>query len=741
MRTGGGLSPALPTQPRDTSKDYTLLELIGKGAFATVHRATYHPPPRDRRPSEDRAIKRIEKDNPTVEHIGRITRHEIAIHGKLSDPYILKLYDTFQDNDCFYLVLEYCQNGDLDAYVSEKKALKEAQARDFMYQIVRGVQYLHHHHIVHRDLKPKNILLTKDYGVKIADFGFAKRLTLSDPTIKGVCGTPSYVAPEIASGKHHGLESDLWSLGCTLYKLLEGQGPFDGKTSDATIQNAVKGDYEFRRTSLSSASKDVIGKLLRIQPDDRMTLEGILNHRFMSPEITEESCKENLSPPRNVSVDSGINTTKSSAPSSQLARSKSSQPTNVQRVPPSLKQGGYQEALKIRRNVPASQNVNVHQQTRPLRAIQNVQHNDRPRPENSQRDPPAFNERRSPDSTHRVRGASPRRNFHSDGSSQRVSTPVSDASRQSRANDGKHVPKPERLNARRLKPLSETKPNAILSITPSGLVEAKFIHLKSRTVEVFRISTDGEKIKIYKRVKIASENVDEIELTEKDVRMSCLYDDLREDFWPKYRFAAKFVDIQRALTPKVVYYTDHAKYKLMENGPDADFEARFYSRLVMTYNAGNVEVQQKGDRKYSVTVANAISELPDALHAAWARFQQFRDACLSIERAIEDTERTTYLSHFPITIGSPPRPVGKMSCSKNGSVQALSVVNKENSEVQSSVKSNHNSPRPRVPKIKRAKMVEDDEYEFFFEDETCLLYSHKNSSPFTYWESPGEKYR
>lgn len=150
-----------------------------------------------------------------------------------------------------------------------------------MHQIITGMLYLHSHGILHRDLTLSNILLTRNMNIKIADFGLATQLKMPHEKHYTLCGTPNYISPEIATRSAHGLESDIWSLGCMFYTLLIGRPPFDTDTVKNTLNKVVLADYEMP-TFLSREAQDLIHQLLRRNPADRLSLSSVLDHPFMS---------------------------------------------------------------------------------------------------------------------------------------------------------------------------------------------------------------------------------------------------------------------------------------------------------------------------------------------------------------------------------------------------------------------------------------------------------------------------
>ena len=121
--------------------------------------------------------------------------NEVEIHWQLRHPAILEMFSYFEDHKNVYLVMELCTHGELFKYIQQRGSpLSEAEARRVVEQIVHGLKYLHSHGIIHRDLKLSNLLLTRGYDIKIADFGLAVKLK-QDGEQKTMCGTPNYISP------------------------------------------------------------------------------------------------------------------------------------------------------------------------------------------------------------------------------------------------------------------------------------------------------------------------------------------------------------------------------------------------------------------------------------------------------------------------------------------------------------------------------------------------------------------
>ncbi|KAJ8388285.1 hypothetical protein AAFF_G00135460 [Aldrovandia affinis] len=300
-------------------EDFKVLTLLGRGSFACVYKA------KSANTGLEVAIKTIDKK--AMQKAGMVQRvsNEVEIQCRLKHPSILELYNYFEDSNYVYLVLEMCQNGEMSRYLKDrKKPFTEDEARHFMDQIVKGMLYLHTHGIMHRDLTLSNLLLTNSMHIKIADFGLATQLKLPNEKHFTMCGTPNYISPEVATRSAHGLESDVWSLGCMFYAFLTGRPPFDTDTVKNTLSKVVLGEYEMP-AHVSRQAQDLIYQLLRRNPADRPSLAAVLDHPFMVSRgggRGREGAVATASTTVEGSVDSGIATiaTVSSSGGSRLYR-------------------------------------------------------------------------------------------------------------------------------------------------------------------------------------------------------------------------------------------------------------------------------------------------------------------------------------------------------------------------------------------------------------------------------------
>ncbi|KAL1471609.1 hypothetical protein MTO96_039850 [Rhipicephalus appendiculatus] len=226
------------------------------------------------------AIKTIKKSKIETEQDSLRIRREIQIMSSIQHPYIIHIYEVFENKDKIVLVMQYASGGELYDYVSERKELTSEEARRIFRQVASAVYYCHKNKICHRDLKLENILLDEKGNAKIADFGLSnvydERHFLST-----FCGSPLYASPEIVKGTpYYGPEVDCWSLGVLLYTLVYGAMPFDGSNFKRLVRQISEADYyEPKRKSDASG---LIRRLLTVDPAKRATVIDICQDRWVN---------------------------------------------------------------------------------------------------------------------------------------------------------------------------------------------------------------------------------------------------------------------------------------------------------------------------------------------------------------------------------------------------------------------------------------------------------------------------
>lgn len=205
----------------------------------------------------------------------------------------MKLYEIYEDDNYFYMVLELMTGGELFQRIVEADHFSERQAADTIRPVVDALHYCHALNVAHRDLKPENLLYaSKDPGavIKISDFGLAR--FVSDSNMTTMCGTPGYVAPEIIIGKGYDKAVDYWSVGVILYIMLCGSPPFYSENNNELFDLIVKGKFDFPSPawdSISNEAKDYIKGLLTIDPHKRLNYERAIQHPWLNGKSSESS--------------------------------------------------------------------------------------------------------------------------------------------------------------------------------------------------------------------------------------------------------------------------------------------------------------------------------------------------------------------------------------------------------------------------------------------------------------------
>lgn len=262
--------------------DFTDLFLIGTGGFGKVYKAY------DKTHNRDVAIKQIihNKD----EKIKKAVAREVRIHSSLSNENIVEFYGLFETEDTTWLVMEYCENGSLMEIpgVREGKIIPVSRVREYMYGLAKAIKYMHDKSLIHRDIKVTNILLDKNHRAKLCDFGLTMRLSETNPNQPNLCGTVSYIAPEVLNGRNATRSCDVWSFGCTLYRLLVGRMPFGTNDIKQAIGNEEPLSYEIPNSVDRKAAK-LIEKCLVTESQQRISIEGVLNDPFFVGSASDSS--------------------------------------------------------------------------------------------------------------------------------------------------------------------------------------------------------------------------------------------------------------------------------------------------------------------------------------------------------------------------------------------------------------------------------------------------------------------
>ncbi|KAJ5066051.1 serine/threonine-protein kinase ulk3 [Anaeramoeba ignava] len=290
-------------------------KVIGRGSFATVYKGKISRSIRTKinETTSTCAIKEIKLHEITIEK-DKIFQ-EIEMMEKLHHENIIKLFyvepENYKEANIVYVMMEFCDKGDLGKYLSIKGRLNIDEVKEIFIQLLLSLKYLSENKIVHRDLKPQNILLKSDpnskygYKIKLADFGFARKIPKSSNMVQSgvmntICGTPLYMAPEVLNQKEYTAIADLWSVGAIFYELLTGSHAFLAHSLQDLKQQYSKITYKKfpNEFQVPQEYKQIVEKLLVVNPDERMTREELFNHPFLfqKPKILENFNKVESDP-------------------------------------------------------------------------------------------------------------------------------------------------------------------------------------------------------------------------------------------------------------------------------------------------------------------------------------------------------------------------------------------------------------------------------------------------------------
>ena len=274
---------------------YIKKKLLGSGAFGEVWLV------RHKNLERDFAMKIIKKRKNKSNEEKEIL-NEIEILKKLDHPKILKIIDFYSKVKKYYIITEYCPEGELFNEIIKVGRFDEGQTAFIINQILKAISYCHRNQIIHRDIKPENIMITKRekngcLQVKLIDFGTAKIFEKGQSENRYV-GSSYYMAPEVLKRKYDE-KCDLWSIGVILYILLTGRPPFDGNDDEEILKNVEIGVYDktsYPFPSLSSYAKDLINKLLQYDAKKRISAEEALEHQWFKTAEFKKKDKVNTIP-------------------------------------------------------------------------------------------------------------------------------------------------------------------------------------------------------------------------------------------------------------------------------------------------------------------------------------------------------------------------------------------------------------------------------------------------------------
>ena len=254
---------------------------LGKGKFGRVYLA------KERSTGFVCALKVLHKSEIQAGKVEKQVRREIEIQSNLAHPNILRLYGHFHDTKRIFLIIEYAQKGELYKHLRKAQRFQESVAAGYIAQMASALKFLHRKHVIHRDIKPENILVGLHGEIKISDFGWS--VHAPNNRRNTMCGTLDYLPPEMIKqqssssqpdgGNWYSEKVDLWSLGVLTYEFLVGEAPFED--SMVMTQRRIARCEMTIPPFVSAEARDLIKKLLVLDPEKRLNLEEVERHPWI----------------------------------------------------------------------------------------------------------------------------------------------------------------------------------------------------------------------------------------------------------------------------------------------------------------------------------------------------------------------------------------------------------------------------------------------------------------------------
>ena len=270
------LSPTVNAglEPESKITDFEKEREIGKGGFGLVWKVIH------KKTQKVYCIKVIEKKGIIEQKLVPQMNREIEIMYILNNPHCLRLKNHFEDDNNFYLVMPLASKGQLYRVLKKFRKFDERTAAQILRETISALQYLHSFNppIIHRDIKPENLLLNEGGRVLLADYGWSN-FNVEGDVRKTFCGTPEYIAPEMLMKKGHDTRVDIWSIGILMFELLSGYSPFVAKSNQELYQNIRRLKIQWPK-DMPPLAKNLISKILKLNPLDRPSFDEILNHQW-----------------------------------------------------------------------------------------------------------------------------------------------------------------------------------------------------------------------------------------------------------------------------------------------------------------------------------------------------------------------------------------------------------------------------------------------------------------------------
>ncbi|KAM9020293.1 serine/threonine-protein kinase Nek5 [Ara ararauna] len=271
---------------------YEIIKKIGEGSFGKIFLA------KGKVDNEQCVIKEIDLTKMPMKE-KEASQKEVILLAKMKHANIVAFYASLQERNKLYIVMEYCDGGDLMTRINMQHGtlFDEDQILSWFVQISLGLKHIHDKKILHRDVKAQNVFLSNNGKVaKLGDFGIARQLNSTMEFAHTCVGTPYYLSPEICENQPYNNKTDIWSLGCVLYELCALKHPFEGNSLHQLMLKICRGRFHPVSLNYSYDLRILISQLFKVSPSDRPSINSILRKpflqklilRYLPPELTQE---------------------------------------------------------------------------------------------------------------------------------------------------------------------------------------------------------------------------------------------------------------------------------------------------------------------------------------------------------------------------------------------------------------------------------------------------------------------
>ncbi|XP_071328763.1 serine/threonine-protein kinase Nek5-like isoform X2 [Trachinotus anak] len=265
--------------------NYEVIRQIGEGAFGKAFLV------RDKGGGGDRrcVVKQINLRKMSAKE-KEASKKEVTLLSKMRHPNIVSFTSSFHEGGSLYIVMEYCDGGDLMKKINMQRGVPftEEQIVDWFIQICLGLKHIHDRKILHRDIKAQNIFLTNGgMKAKLGDFGIARMLNNTMELARTCVGTPYYLSPEICESRPYNNKTDIWSLGCVLYELCTLRHPFEGSSLRQLVSKICRGRYNPVPSRYSYNLRLLVAQLFKVNPRDRPSVTSVLRRAFLEKHISK----------------------------------------------------------------------------------------------------------------------------------------------------------------------------------------------------------------------------------------------------------------------------------------------------------------------------------------------------------------------------------------------------------------------------------------------------------------------